>query len=399
MLYLWLTSFLFLLRFALAGQGTARNQLYFIVLASLFVFSAFRYQVGCDWSGYYYQYLGAADLDWSSVTKIREPIWWAILGWIQNKGLPYPVANIASSAVFFLGVHVLARRQPDPLGFLVLLFPILIINMPMSGIRQGAAIGLLCIAFVAFIDRHPLRFAFWVVLAAGFHTSVMIFMLLLPVATGKYTRNRLLLAAFLAIPGAFALASGEAGELATSRYIGTGTDAAGAIFRVGVLGLSAMHFFLFLRKKWLQTWSQDYALASIGAIGMALAFLIIPVSTVIGDRLGYYLIPIQAMIFARIPVLPLQTNTQLHAALPYIRAGACLRSLDAAFLAFQGCATFPIKAGFLAFQVVVHFSSNVHPFQQKIVFSSERLEYRFGITHLNQNADFAEITKDLGINA
>ena len=172
MLYLGLTSFLFLLRFALAGQGTARNQLYFIVLALLFVFSAFRYQVGCDWSGYYYQYLGAADFDWSSVTKIREPIWWAILGWIQSKGLPYPVANIASSAVFFLGVHVLARRQPDPLGFLVLLFPILIINMPMSGIRQGAAIGLLCIAFVAFIDRRPLRFAFWVVLAAGFHTSV-----------------------------------------------------------------------------------------------------------------------------------------------------------------------------------------------------------------------------------
>ena len=159
--------------------------------------------------------------------EIREPIWWAILGWIQSKGLPYPVANIASSAVFFLGVHVLARRQPDPLGFLVLLFPILIINMPMSGIRQGAAIGLLCIAFVAFIDRRPLWFAFWVVLAAGFHTSVLIFMLLLPVATGKYTRNRLLLAAFLAIPGAFALASGEAGELATSRYIGTGTDAAG----------------------------------------------------------------------------------------------------------------------------------------------------------------------------
>ena len=121
-------------------------------------------------------------------------------------GLPYPVANIASSAVFFLGVHVLARRQPDPLGFLVLMFPILIINMPMSAIRQGAAIGLLCIAFVAFSDRRPLWFAFWVVLAAGFHISVLIFMLLLPVATGRYTRNRLLLAAFLAIPGAFALA-------------------------------------------------------------------------------------------------------------------------------------------------------------------------------------------------
>ena len=318
MLYLAITNVLFFLRFALASQRAFRKKIYFVVLVVLFLFSAFRYQVGCDWSGYYLQYLGSSDYDWSSITDRREPIWWAILGWIQSMDLPYPVANIASSAVFFLGVHVFARRQPDPLGFLVLLFPILIINMPMSGIRQGAAIGLLCIAFVAFIDRRPLWYAFWVVLAAGFHTSVLIFMLLVPVATGKYTRNRLLLAAFLAIPGVFALASGEGGELATSRYIGTGTDAAGAIFRVGLLGLSAIHFFLFLSKKWQQTWSQDYSLANTGAIGMALAFLIIPVSTVIGDRLGYYLIPIQAMIFARIPVLPLQTNTQLHAALPYL---------------------------------------------------------------------------------
>ena len=318
MFYLGLTIALFLLRFALAGKTTFGKQLYFIVLAGLFLFSAFRYQVGCDWGGYYYQYLGAADFDWSSVTKIREPIWWAILGWIQSMGLPYPVVNIASSAIFFLGVHVLARRQPDPLGFLVLLFPILIINMPMSGIRQGAAIGLLCFAFVAFIDLRPFWFAFWVVLAAGFHSSALIFMLLMPLATGIYTWNRLLLAIFLAIPGAFILASSESVEVASSRYIGSGTEAAGAIFRIGLLSLSGMHFFLFLNKKWSQAWPKDYGLMNIGAIGMVFTFLLIPISTVIGDRLGYYLIPIQAMIFARIPILPLQINAQLHAALPYI---------------------------------------------------------------------------------
>lgn len=318
MLYVALTNMLFLLRYALARQNALRKQLYFLVLASLFVFSAFRYVVGCDWSGYYYQYLRATNFDWSSVTEIRDPIWWAILGLFQNLRLPYPVVNITSSAVFFLGVHVLARRQPDPLGFLVLLFPILVINMPMSGIRQGAAIGILCIAFAAFIDRRPLWFTFWVAMAAGFHSSSPIFMLLLPVAAGRYTRNRLLLAAILAVPGVFALASGEAAELATSRYIDTDIDAAGAVFRVGILGLSALYFFLFLRKKWLRTWPQDYGLASIGAIGMALTILLVPVSTVIGDRLGYYLIPIQAMIFARIPFLPFRANAALYATLPYL---------------------------------------------------------------------------------
>jgi hypothetical protein len=318
MLYVGLTNLLFLLRYALARNGGLRKQVYFLVLATLFVFSAFRYQVGCDWSGFYNQYLVATGLDWSLITERPEPIWWAILGWIRAMGLPYPVANIASSAVFFVGVHVLARRQPDPLGFLVLLFPILIINMPMSGIRQGAAIGLLCIAFVAFIDRRPLWFALWVVLAAGFHSSALIFMLLLPVATGRYTRNRLMLAAILAVPGAFFLASGDAAQVATSRYVGTGVDAAGAVFRVGLLGLSALYFFLFVRKKWLRTWPQDYSLASIGAIGMALAILLVPVSSVIGDRFGYYLIPIQAMIFARLPFLPFRANAALHSALPYL---------------------------------------------------------------------------------
>ena len=57
MLYVGFTNFLFLLRYALARQGPLRKQLYFLVLTALFVFSAFRYQVGCDWSGYYYQYL------------------------------------------------------------------------------------------------------------------------------------------------------------------------------------------------------------------------------------------------------------------------------------------------------------------------------------------------------
>jgi len=318
MLYLGLTSFLFLLRYAFAARGMARIQIYHPVLVALFLFSAFRYLVGCDWSGYYFQYVAADDFDWSALVSIREPIWWATLAWINDAGLPYPVANIVSSAIFFIGIHVLARRQPDPLGFLVLLFPILIINMPMSGIRQGAAIGLLCIAFTAFIDRQPLRFALWVVLATGFHTSALIFMLLLPVAKGRYTRGRLILAAILALPGAYFLASSEAADVASSRYIDTGVDAAGAAFRVGILGLSALYFFLFLRRKWQLAWPGDYSLASVGVIGMVLALLLIPISTVIGDRFGYYLIPIQAMIFARLPYLPFRKNAGLHSALPYL---------------------------------------------------------------------------------
>lgn len=318
MLYVGLTNFLFLLRYALAKQGGRGKQAYIVILIGLFLFSAFRYQVGCDWSGYYFQYNIAADFDWSTLTQISEPIWWATLAWINASGLPYPVANVISSAIFFAGIHIIARRQPDPLGFLVLLFPILIINMPMSGIRQGAAIGLICVAFTAFMDRRPLKYAIWIVLAAGFHASALIFILLFPFVMGRNTISRLMLAAIIALPGAYLLARSEAVELATTRYIDTGIDAAGAAFRLGILGLSGLYFLLFVRKKWLLAFPGDYSLAIIGAIGMALSFLILPISTVIGDRLGYYLIPIQTMIFARLPFLPFRRNADLQSALPYL---------------------------------------------------------------------------------
>ena len=318
MLYFGLTNALFLLRYVLTNAHSLSRQIYFAVLLGLFLFSAFRYQVGCDWSGYYYQYLRAANADWSFIMSNREPIWSAFLAWSNHRGLPYPVANIVSSAIFFIGVHFLARRQPDPLGFLVLLFPILIINMPMSGIRQGAAIGLLCIAFTAFIDRRPIWFAFWVVLGAGFHASVLIFLLLLPVATGRYTRSRLYLAAILALPGAILLGSGSAADIAVSRYIETDREAFGAVFRIGVLGISALYFFLFVRRKWMRYFPSDYSLVSVGSIGMVLAFFLIPISSIIGDRIGYYLIPIQAMIFSRLPFLHFRLNKSLHSAMPYI---------------------------------------------------------------------------------
>jgi hypothetical protein len=316
-LYPSLVLLLFVLRYVLSSNGSLSRQMYIVVLAGLFIFSAFRYQVGCDWSGYYYQYQLAAGLEWSSIMDKREAVWWAILGWIKDNGLPYPVANVISSAVFFVGVHVLARRQPDPLGFLVLLFPILIINMPMSGIRQGAAIGILCIAFAAFIDRRPIWYAFWTIVAVGFHVSALVLMLLLPIATGRYTRGRIILSAVLAVPGAYFLASGEAAEIATSRYVG-GKDAAGAIFRLGILGLSAMYFFMLVRQKWRRTFPQDYPLATVGAFGMLGVLLLLPVSTVIGDRFGYYLIPIQTMIFARLPFLPFRMNRKLYSTLPYL---------------------------------------------------------------------------------
>ncbi len=124
----------------------------------LFAFVAFRYKVGCDWGGYAENFENTWDWDASEALQHTEPAYWLLLVQIHKAGLDYPYLNLAMAIPFFWGLVALARRQPDPLAFLVLSFPVLIINMPMSAIRQAAAIGFVCLAIIAFQDRKLIRY-------------------------------------------------------------------------------------------------------------------------------------------------------------------------------------------------------------------------------------------------
>ena len=301
-----------LLRLSRAQYG------YGLLMVLLFLFSAFRYEVGCDWTGYLNQYQTYGANRIADVFSTREPIWTAIIVAQVQLGLPYPWLNVISSAIFFFGIHQMAKRQPDRLGFLVLLFPVLILNLPMSGIRQGAAVGIMALAYLAFIDQRLVRFVVLVLAAAGIHSSAVVFLLLAPMVNGGLSRGRIALAVMLAIPGAVALLSTDAVETATSRYVDTGVDAAGGVFRVALSVLTALWFLLFLRRKWLVTSAADYKFAVIGSLMMLSLIVLVAVSSVIGDRLNYYFILIQAMILARSPFLPLRQGKAVAILLPYL---------------------------------------------------------------------------------
>lgn len=303
MFYLLLFCALVALRFSFSGRPRTRRQIYPVVLLVLFLFSAFRFEVGCDWSGYQNMFELQAASSLSEALRRSDPGWWTLMGLTHLGGLPYPWINVFSSAIFFAGIHVLARRQGDPLGFLVLLYPVLIINLPMSGIRQGAAIGLMCIAFTAFLDRRLIAFFCWTLAASLFHSSAAVFILLAPMVHGEYSGSRIAMAGLLAIPGALALLTGSDAQIAVSRYVGTGVDSAGAIFRFGLLLATGVLFFVLIRVAWKRRFPQDFRLVALGALLMVGLFPLVFVSTVIGDRVAYYLIPMQAVIFARFPYL------------------------------------------------------------------------------------------------
>jgi len=322
MIYVLLTTFMFAINFNFQSRSPKSNiQMYYFVLFAIFLFSALRYEVGCDWISYGMFLKNMEKFTWLQNMSRRDPLFWLMFDSVNQLNLAYPFVNIFSSIIFFIGIHSLARRQPNPLAFLVVLFPILIINMPMSAIRQGAAIGIICIAIVAIIDKRPIHFLLWVLLASGFHASAMAFMALLPFASGNYNKKRFTMAAILVFMVIILLYyTGSAKQAHTSYILEVVNEAHGAIFRVGMLTVTALFFLLVLRKKWQQTFPQDYNIVNLGALGMILLIFIVPVTTVISDRYGYYLIPFQAMIFARLPYLRFKDKAihELYCVLPYL---------------------------------------------------------------------------------
>lgn len=306
------------LRFFAFANGWSVQKVYLFVLGFLFLFSAFRFEVGPDWTGYLNVYRIQRWSTLSEAIRQRNPGYWTINEFVHSLQLSYPWVNLFSSGVFFWGLHQFAKRQTDPLGFLVMAFPVLIVNMPMSSVKQAMGIGLVCVAFVAYLDKRMLRFVFWVLGASLFHGSALIFLLLVPLVKAELKQKQLVQAGVLAIPGLISLALSSEAETMQSRYIERSVDAAGAIFRVGVLVATGIFFHFYVRNEWKRLYPEDYRLAGLGALMMMAIAPLIFVSTVIADRFGYYLIPLQLMIYCRFPhVLATSRYSRLLVGAPY----------------------------------------------------------------------------------
>ena len=301
-----------------SGRPSNRVALYYLCLVGLFFFVGFRYKVGCDWDGYLNIFNTTRRHTLEMSLQTGEPAFDAVNVFLHYYELEYPYINVIASAGFFLGLNALARRQPDRLGVLILAFPVLILNLAMSGIRQGIAVGIMCFAYNAFVDRRPVRYVLLVVFAAQFHHSALTFLTLAPFAWGAVSRAKIVLAGLLALPGAYFLLSGGTFDHYLKEYAGqSAVVAAGAPFRSAFLALPGAIFLLFLARKWREQSIKDYLLVRLSSY-MMMAML--PLSffwSVIGDRFGYYLYPIQLVILARLPLLVTGRYSTTAAFAPY----------------------------------------------------------------------------------
>ncbi len=271
----------------------------------LFVFVGFRYEVGCDWTGYEHNFnLNFVEhMTFRELLSVGELGHWYLIYIVRAIGLDYSYLNVIYSFIFFYGFNKLALRQNNALAFLALAFPVLVVNLPMSAIRQAAAVGFFCLSIVSFIDRKLWKYIGYILVGALFHKSVLFFLILFPFVRGGFSRKNISRAAFSTAPiGFLVLASGAADD-SIARYSDYASEAAGAIFRLGMLGVAGFFYFSYMSGRWKIRFTRDYKIVHLGSWLMLFLLLLYPLSSVASDRYGYYLIPIQLMIFTRLTLI------------------------------------------------------------------------------------------------
>ena len=273
-----------------------------IVSILLFLFVGFRWEVGCDWTGYQNIYWISGDKSPEEILADREPGFGMLNYYIRHLDLDYYYINVVEALIFFVGLFLFALKQENPLAIVALSFPILIMNMPMSAVRQAIAIGFIMMAINAFRDGKRLTYAGAVLAGGTFHQSSILFLGLAPLIRLRLTIWTAALSAILAAPGLYYLFASTF-DIYTQRYGGNARDAFGAPYRAALLAVVGITFVWLFRARWRKAYPQDYAMYWLAAVAMIATVPITLYSSIVGDRIGYYLIPFQIVILERMPFL------------------------------------------------------------------------------------------------
>lgn len=292
--------------FAISGLGKARR----IAASSLLALGLFltlliglRDQVGGDWGNYLPALDRVAGLPLAVVLQQDEP-GYALLNWLGATAGGVYLVNTLCGLIFTVGLLVFARAQPRPWLVLTLAFPYLITVVAMGYSRQGVAIGFELLALLALERDRLLRFLAWIALAATFHRTVLV-LLVLPISTlsPSLRFSQLIRLALLAGAGYGLYAAILAPDLEQyqSGYLEAEMNSQGALIRVMLCLLPALLFLPFRRRFLLPPASQRiWSLIALLALVATIGLFTVASSTAV-DRIALYLIPLQLFVGSRLP--------------------------------------------------------------------------------------------------
>lgn len=270
----------------------------------LFLMIGLRDRVGGDWFNYLPAVERSFGIPFADVFLEKEP-GYGLLNWIAaNWAGGVYLVNMVCALIFTIGLLQFCRVQPRPWLALTLSFPYLIIVVAMGYSRQGVAIGLELLALLALQRNRLLQFLVWIALAATFHRTVLV-LLLLPASTisGTLRFSQLIRLALLAGAGYGLFTAMLAPDLDyyVVGYIEAEYQSQGALIRVLLCLLPALLFLAHRRRFRLpRDTERIWTLISLLAVAATIGLFTVASSTAV-DRLALYLIPLQLFVGSRLP--------------------------------------------------------------------------------------------------
>lgn len=204
----------------------------YLFIATYFCVSlvSFKGEVGCDDFGYTSRFLNFSPENFDIIELRGEMLWWLIeyITFIFN--LPYYFYYIIGGHIAFLFLYLALRRSN--LYTLRVIFPLIIIQLGLSGIRQFISVAILLYFWVSIRDKgFSSKSLFILFLAAGFHISALIGALGLLLFT-KINFKQAFLIGTLIIIGLSSEVLNSATEVYSNRYFAEGaSQSTGAIIR------------------------------------------------------------------------------------------------------------------------------------------------------------------------
>lgn len=264
-------------------------------------FMGMRYYVGCDFGAYLIRYKYLLNSFSGSIWHVfleEEAGYQVITLGLKLSGAPYMMVILTFSIIIASCFVYFAARFKHSMMIIALMFPVLILQLGMSGIRQATAVGFLMLAGLAFRDKKRLQTAGWIIVGSLFHSSVILFLPMAIYAGRKINLLRLVIGLLLMSPVVLVLL-GERADVYADRYINDtfGEIESGGAYIRYILNFIPALFFVLYHRKVEQAYPASYPLLLLFTI---LTFAILPIgllNTVALHRLNYYVMPFQVVNF------------------------------------------------------------------------------------------------------
>lgn len=261
----------------------------------LLVFSGLRNEIGSDWRGY----LSIFDIDsrlvFTEVFFQHEPGFF-VVNYLSNfLGFDLYGVNFISAFLFLIGIFTFARRTANPWLSVSVIMPYLFYIISMSGVRQGAAVGIGFLMFAYSQSLSMLNKILLILFACSFHNSAVILFLFIIFEFRLAIVWKLLISSLVLFFVYISMQGSEAFMNYNSRYIEQNVESSGAIFHVLLSAFPATLFFIFHRK--ISAAGMSNPIVKLGAMMSILALPLVFVSSTGISRISLYFSFVQMWIY------------------------------------------------------------------------------------------------------